>query len=165
MERTMKTYIAYVYKDPDSSFGVSFPDLPGCYGAGETYEEALESAKISLREYALAIGEDGGEMPKPRTHSELKGDASEEIEFDKAAFVAEVPLITIGGRARVNITMDDKLLAGLDRAAGLAGVTRSALLATAVKDWLQSQMGAVIVDTDRKVSAASAKRKRRLAVA
>ncbi len=82
----MNTYIAYVYKDPDSSFGVSFPDLPGCYGAGETYDEALESAKISLREYAKALADDGQDMPKARTHTELAGDATEAIELDKAAF-------------------------------------------------------------------------------
>ena len=42
----MKTYLAYVYKDPYSAFGVSFPDLPGCYGAGDSYDEAIANAKI-----------------------------------------------------------------------------------------------------------------------
>jgi predicted RNase H-like HicB family nuclease len=146
----MKTYIAYVYKDPNSSFGVSFPDLPGCYGAGETYEDALENAKISLREYALALADDGDEMPKPRTHSDLKGDATEEIEFNKAAFIAEVPLITVGSRKRVNVSLDDRMLAAIDRAAHLAGVNRSVLLAEAMKDWLKEHMGAVVAVAKKK---------------
>lgn len=140
----MNTYIAYVYKDPASSFGVSFPDLPGCYGAGETYDEALENAKISLREYALALAEDGDDMPKPRSHSNLCADTAEAIEMDKAAFIVEVPLITVGSRRRVNVSMDDKILAAIDRACHLAGVNRSVFLAEAAKEWLQGKMGAVI---------------------
>jgi predicted RNase H-like HicB family nuclease len=29
----MRYYIALIHKDPDSDFGVSFPDLPGCITA------------------------------------------------------------------------------------------------------------------------------------
>jgi predicted RNase H-like HicB family nuclease len=29
-------YIAYLHKDRDSDFGVSFPDFPGCITAGKT---------------------------------------------------------------------------------------------------------------------------------
>ena len=31
-------YIALVHKDTDTSYGVSFPDLPGCISAGDTFE-------------------------------------------------------------------------------------------------------------------------------
>lgn len=142
----MKTYIAYVYKDPESSFGVSFPDLPGCYGAGETYDEALENAKISLREYAVAVGEDGDDMPEPRTYSRLAGDTAEAIELDKAAFVAEVPLITVGAKRRVNVSLDDRVLAAIDHACRLAGVNRSTFLAEAAKSWMRDTLGAVVAD-------------------
>ena len=33
-------YIAYLHKDRDSDFGVSFPDFPGCVTAGKTLDEA-----------------------------------------------------------------------------------------------------------------------------
>ena len=33
-------YIALVHKDPDSDFGVSFPDFPGLVTAGRTLEPA-----------------------------------------------------------------------------------------------------------------------------
>ena len=145
----MKTYIAYVYKDPNSSFGVSFPDLPGCYGAGESYDEALENAKVSLREYAKALADDGQDMPKPRTHGELAGDTAEAIELDKAAFVAEIPLITVGARRRVNLSIDDRILAAIDRACDLAGVNRSAFIAALASDWMQENMGAVVVKAKR----------------
>ena len=34
-------YIALVHKDKDTSYGVSFPDVPGCISAGDTFEEAM----------------------------------------------------------------------------------------------------------------------------
>ena len=38
-------YPAFVDKDEDSDFGVSFPDFPGCVSAGESIEDALIGAK------------------------------------------------------------------------------------------------------------------------
>ncbi|MFO7748660.1 MAG: type II toxin-antitoxin system HicB family antitoxin [Desulfobacteraceae bacterium] len=34
-----------IHKDKDSDFGVTFPDLPGCFSAGDTIEEALANAQ------------------------------------------------------------------------------------------------------------------------
>ncbi len=36
----MRQYIALIHKDPDSDYGVSFPDLPGVATAGSTLDEA-----------------------------------------------------------------------------------------------------------------------------
>ncbi|MDI6026348.1 type II toxin-antitoxin system HicB family antitoxin [Corticibacterium sp. UT-5YL-CI-8] len=33
-------YIALTHKDPDSAYGVSFPDIPGCFSAGDSVDEA-----------------------------------------------------------------------------------------------------------------------------
>jgi len=41
-------YIAIIHKDPDSDFGVSFPDFPGCITAGRTLDEAKEMAREAL---------------------------------------------------------------------------------------------------------------------
>jgi predicted RNase H-like HicB family nuclease len=37
-------YIALIHKDHDTSYGVSFPDVPGCVSAGDTFEEAVDNA-------------------------------------------------------------------------------------------------------------------------
>ena len=53
MESEME-YVAYLHKDRDSDFGVSFPDFPGCVTAGRTLEEAggwpLKLSPFILRE-------------------------------------------------------------------------------------------------------------------
>ena len=41
-------YIAYLHKDKNSDFGVSFPDFPGCVTAGKTLEEARKLAVEAL---------------------------------------------------------------------------------------------------------------------
>ena len=41
-------YIAYLYKERDSDFGVSFPDFPGCVTAGRTLEEGRRMAAEAL---------------------------------------------------------------------------------------------------------------------
>jgi predicted RNase H-like HicB family nuclease len=41
-------YPAFLDKDADSDFGVSFPDFPGCVSAGETLELAVLGAHEAL---------------------------------------------------------------------------------------------------------------------
>jgi predicted RNase H-like HicB family nuclease len=41
-------YIAYLHKDRDSDFRVSFSDFPGCVTAGKTLEEARRMAAEAL---------------------------------------------------------------------------------------------------------------------
>ena len=36
-------YPIFIHKDPDSDFGVTIPDLPGCFSAGNTIENATKS--------------------------------------------------------------------------------------------------------------------------
>jgi predicted RNase H-like HicB family nuclease len=41
-------YPVLIHKESSSDFGVTVPDLPGCYSAGTTMEEALESAQEAV---------------------------------------------------------------------------------------------------------------------
>jgi len=63
----MRTYFAIVHKDEDSAVGVVFPDLPGCFSAGDTYNKAIANAHEALRLYAEAERVAGRQLPKPRT--------------------------------------------------------------------------------------------------
>jgi predicted RNase H-like HicB family nuclease len=66
----MASYIALVHKDTGTSYGVSFPDVPGCISAGGTFEQAIANAAD-----ALAIMQaDGEAIPSPRSYEQLKRD-------------------------------------------------------------------------------------------
>lgn len=83
----MKTYFAIVHKDEDSAVGVVFPDLPGCFSAGDTYDKAIANAHIALRLYAEAERSAGRQLPKPRTFEVLYRDPEVRKEAKGAPFI------------------------------------------------------------------------------
>jgi predicted RNase H-like HicB family nuclease len=68
-------YIALVHKDKDTSYGVSFPDVPGCISAGDTFEEAIDNASQALAGHLAIMEADGELIPKARSLEALKRDA------------------------------------------------------------------------------------------
>jgi predicted RNase H-like HicB family nuclease len=70
----MAGYIALVHKDEGTSYGVSFPDLPGCISAGDTFEEAVANAAEALAGHLALMRVDGDDIPAPRSFEELKRD-------------------------------------------------------------------------------------------
>ena len=60
-----QTYTGLVHKDPESDYGVSLPDLPGCISAGRTVEEAREMASEALALHVEALEAYGEEIPRP----------------------------------------------------------------------------------------------------
>ncbi len=88
----MAHYIALIHKDRDSCYGVSFPDLPGVFAAGDTIDEAMQKA-VEVIEFAAKDWSDlkGEDFPPPRTIDQLRADAV--FQEDAAdAVVAAVPL-------------------------------------------------------------------------
>ena len=87
----MPFYIALIHKEADSSYGVSFPDVPGVVTAADTIDAAMQRAAEVL-EFAAEdwIEQIGTVFPHPRTIDELRGDA--EFQEDSAdAVIAAVP--------------------------------------------------------------------------
>ncbi|MCF6551324.1 type II toxin-antitoxin system HicB family antitoxin, partial [Escherichia coli] len=41
-------YPAYIHSDPDGSASGFFPDVPGCYFAGDTLDNAFQDARSAL---------------------------------------------------------------------------------------------------------------------
>jgi predicted RNase H-like HicB family nuclease len=86
----MSGYIALVHKDEGTSYGVSFPDVPGCISAGDTFEEAVALAAEALAGHFAAMREDGDPIPAPRSFEELKRDP----EFAEDSADAIVTVVT-----------------------------------------------------------------------
>jgi len=87
----MTHYIALIHKDADSCYGVSFPDLPGVFTAGDTIDEAIQKAAEVLKFAAEDWSDLSKEaFPTPRTIDELR--ASTDFQARAAdAVVAAVP--------------------------------------------------------------------------
>jgi predicted RNase H-like HicB family nuclease len=64
-------YVAIIHKDPDSDFGVSFPDFSGCITAGRTLDEAKDMALEALSGHIEAMREAGESAPTPSSLDEV----------------------------------------------------------------------------------------------
>ena len=66
--KAMPHYVAIVEDaGPDTAIGIWFPDLPGCFSAGDDVDEALRNAEEALILYAEAEAKEGRPIPPPRT--------------------------------------------------------------------------------------------------
>ena len=71
----MPHYVAVVEDaGPEKAVGVWFPDLPGCFSAGDDIDEALCNAQEALVLYAESQALEGRRLPAPRTVSALRND-------------------------------------------------------------------------------------------
>jgi predicted RNase H-like HicB family nuclease len=69
--REMKHYIALIHKEPDSGYGVSFPDVPGVIAVADSLDEALREASVVL---AFAFEDWRGSRPESRSLDDLRRD-------------------------------------------------------------------------------------------
>jgi predicted RNase H-like HicB family nuclease len=122
-------YIALIHKDPDSDYGVSFPDFPGLATAGRTLDEARAMAEEALAFHLEGMIEDGQVIPE--------ASSLDVVMADPAAHDGVVTLISTKSQAkravRVNVTLPEDILAEIDRYAEDRGLTRSGFLAHAAK--------------------------------
>jgi predicted RNase H-like HicB family nuclease len=51
--------------DDTYAFGVTVPDLPGCFSAGETMDEAITNAEEAVAVWIDANLDDGHAIPRP----------------------------------------------------------------------------------------------------
>ena len=58
-------YPVVIHKDPDSDYGVTVPDVPGCFSAGETLDEALAQATEAIECHIEGLMLDGESIPLP----------------------------------------------------------------------------------------------------
>ncbi len=58
-------YPAEVSRDPDTDYGVSFPDFPGCVTTGPDIAAALRNAEQALGGHIEAMLADGEPIPEP----------------------------------------------------------------------------------------------------
>ena len=126
----MANYIAVIHKDPESDFGVSFPDFPGCVTAGSSIDEAKDMAQDAISLHIKGMLEDGESIPAP---SKLE-DIMEDPNYADAAAIIIVTVSDAKPRSvRVNITVPEDMLRKIDSMARKKGMSRSAFLVRAAQ--------------------------------
>lgn len=123
----MRYPIAIEPGDDNHAFGVVVPDLPGCFSAGDTLDEAIDNAKEAIELWLETIIDDGGTVPEPGRISEHQANPG------YAGWIWAIVTIDLAELSdkveRVNITLPARVLRRIDAAAKAAGETRSGFIA------------------------------------
>ena len=66
--QVMKTvrYLVHINKEPDSDWGASVPDLPGCVATGKTIDTTLRRIQVAIALHLQGMKTDGVRPPRPR---------------------------------------------------------------------------------------------------
>jgi predicted RNase H-like HicB family nuclease len=136
----MRYPIAIETGDGRTAYGVVVPDLPGCFSAGDTLDEAVANAEDAILLYLEDVIADGHAPPKASTLESLR----KRDEFAGWALaVANVDLSKLSTKAvRINITVPDRILANIDRYAESHGETRSGFLTRAAMEVMHAEAAA-----------------------
>jgi predicted RNase H-like HicB family nuclease len=120
-----------LHSDDGTRFGVTVPDLPGCFSTGDDFDKALDSVKEAIELHLEGLVEAGGEIPVPRPIADHRANP----DFAEGIWATvEVDVVKFDGRAeKINITLPRRLLSRIDDHVRRHGATRSGFLADAAR--------------------------------
>jgi predicted RNase H-like HicB family nuclease len=117
----------------DGTWGAVVLDLDGCSSGGETFAQARANVREAIAAHLDVLGDMGMTLPTPIGIDALLERATMDRDLFEAmegALVLESDAEELRGKAtRVQITMNENLLARVDQSASRLGQTRSGFLA------------------------------------
>ncbi|MGK5086706.1 type II toxin-antitoxin system HicB family antitoxin [Bdellovibrionota bacterium FG-2] len=96
----MIRYQAKIYQD-GKRFSVEFPDLPGCFSDGATFEEARENAREAVSLYLEEARDPKWEVPEPRVRQ------GKELEWITPSEDVAIPLMIRQARLKHGLSQRD----------------------------------------------------------
>jgi predicted RNase H-like HicB family nuclease len=131
----MKFTIVIEPGDGQHAFGVAVLDLPGCFSAGDSLEQAMHNAVEAIELTVETMIEDGLSIPaaKPIANHQKNPDYQGWIWA-----VVDAPIEKYFGPAeKINITVPQAILARIDSYAKAHGMSRSGFLVDAARAAMQ----------------------------
>ncbi len=106
-------YPVVIHKEKDSAYGVTVPDIPGCFSCGDTFDEALTNVVEAIELHLESLVEDGEEAPKGSTVEDL---LDNEDYQDGIWALVDIDLTQFLGKAeKINITLPHMLICKIDK--------------------------------------------------
>ena len=87
----MKPYIGLVSKEPDSAYGITFPDAPGCFSAADDLDAIFEMASEALSGWLMTMQQEGLPIPPRRDLSALRADKALTDLWNATVLVIAIP--------------------------------------------------------------------------
>jgi len=120
--------------DGSHAYGVIVPDMPGCFSAGDTLDEAIANASEAILLHIEGLLEAGQSVPAASPIEQHRNNPDYK---NMLWAIASVDMAKIDERSkRINITMPERIVAMVDTAAKQAGESRSGFLARAAMERL-----------------------------
>ena len=129
-------YPVVLHKDAGSDYGVTVPDLPGCFSAGETIDEALAEVVEAIECHIEGLLIDGDSVPSP-TSIETHRDDPDYADGLWALVTVDLSKLS-SATTQVDVTVPERLLALVDQYAAQQGETRSGVMAQATLEYIAS---------------------------
>lgn len=133
-----KYYLAIADRLPDeSNWSITFPDLPGVTSVAEKFSDVMRQAKDALATAVEDMEKEGEALPPSIEEDALPN-------YDRTAHhdprILLVPVETAGRALRVNVSLDEGLLARIDDVSKRTGLSRSSLLARGARLLIATEM-------------------------
>lgn len=127
-------YPIFIHKDENSAYGVIVPDLPGCFSAGDTIEEAIHNAHEAIECHIEGLLLDNESLP-------LKKSVDEHLEDpdfkDGVLALVEIDISKISGKTtRINVSLPERFLIQIDEFTQSHGGNRSGFLLDAAMSYM-----------------------------
>jgi predicted RNase H-like HicB family nuclease len=121
-------YPLAIHKDEDSCYGVTVPDIPGCFSAGETIDEAIENAKEAINAHLEIFAEDKIFAPVASKIEDIQDDP---VFADATWYLADVDVSAFLGKTeKASVTLPKLVIRKIDRLVSLGHAkSRSSFLA------------------------------------
>lgn len=129
----MTGYVALLEHVPGLSYGVWFPDFPGCVSGGDTSQKAMRSARKALQLHIKGMLADRDPIPDPTPVERIVADSSGAGQIPFLVEISTEP----PRQVRLNVSLDERLVKEIDAKAEKQGKTRSAFLADAARNALK----------------------------
>ena len=120
-----------LHTDDGVAYSVVVPDLPGCFSAGATLDDAIEMAREAIDAHCELLAEDGEDVAlrQPlavhRANPELAGAVWAVVDVSVDRY--------FGPAEKINITVPARILARIDAFARQHGESRSGFLVRAAQ--------------------------------
>ena len=105
--------IAIELGDDTHAYGVTVPDIAGCFSAGYTMEEALNNVREAIEFHLEGLVEDGQEIPLPTDMAKHQQNPDFAVNYIWA--IVDIDVSRFMGKAeKINVTLPSRLIHLID---------------------------------------------------
>jgi predicted RNase H-like HicB family nuclease len=134
-----KYYLAIADRLPhESNWSILFPAFPGVTSVAEAFADVMRQAKDALASVVEDMEKEHETLP-PSIEEDAVPDYDRSPYHDPRALL--VPVETAGRALRVNVSLDEGLLARIDDVSKRTGLSSSALLARGARMLIATETG------------------------